>query len=112
MKTNDNVHDINRDLNKEFGPRGSIKRTKALQQAWEEYNASILLDARKKAGMTQQEVADKIGADKAYVSRIERGITIPTVVTLYKIVAALGYSLELREPEAKYCRKKTISSIK
>jgi transcriptional regulator with XRE-family HTH domain len=27
---------------------------------------------------------------KGYISRVERGLTIPTVATLYKIVAAMG----------------------
>lgn len=28
------------------------------------------------------ELAERIGADKGYISRIERGITVPTVATL------------------------------
>ena len=62
----------------------------------EEYNAQILLDARKNAGLTQQELADRIGADKGYISRIERGLTVPTVATLYKIASAMGLTIELR----------------
>ena len=40
--------------------------------------------------MTQEEVARKIGASKGYISRVERGLTVPTVATQYKIVAAMG----------------------
>ena len=65
-------------------------------KAWEEYNAQILLDARKNAGITQQELADRIGANKGYISRIERGLIIPSVATLYRIAAAMGLSVELR----------------
>ena len=61
-----------------------------------QYNAQILLDARKNAGLTQAELAQRIGADKGYISRIERGLTIPTVSTLYKIAAAMGMTVELR----------------
>ena len=64
--------------------------------AWEEYNAQILLDARKNAGLTQAELAARIGADKGYISRLERGLTIPTVSTLYKIAAAMGLSVTLQ----------------
>ncbi|MBR3907440.1 MAG: helix-turn-helix transcriptional regulator, partial [Bacteroidaceae bacterium] len=49
----------------------------ATAKAWEEYNAQILLDARKNARLTQAELAERIGADKSYISRIERGITVP-----------------------------------
>jgi len=62
----------------------------------EEYNAQILLDARKNAGLTQAELAARIGADKGYISRLERGLTIPTVSTLYKIAAAMGLSVTLQ----------------
>jgi transcriptional regulator with XRE-family HTH domain len=50
----------------------------------------------KNAHLTQEELAHRIGADKGYISRIERGLTIPTVATLYKIVAAMGMTIELK----------------
>ena len=46
--------------------------------------------------LTQQELADRIGANKGYISRIERGLTVPTVATLYKIASAMGLTIELR----------------
>ena len=69
---------------------------KAEEQAWEEYNAQILLDARKESGMTQSELANKIGTDKSYISRVERGLTIPSISTFYRMVSAMGLSVELR----------------
>ena len=66
------------------------------RSAREEYNAQILLDARKNARLTQAELAERIGADKSYISRIERGITVPTVATLYRIAAAMGLTVELK----------------
>ena len=68
----------------------------AEDKAWEEYNAQILFDARKNAGLTQQELADRIGVDKGYVSRIERGLITPSVSTIYRIAAAMGLTVELR----------------
>lgn len=65
-------------------------------QAWEEYNARILLDARKESGMTQSELAEKIGADKSYISRVERGLTIPSISTFYRMVSAMGFTVEIR----------------
>ncbi|MDL2245787.1 helix-turn-helix domain-containing protein [Parabacteroides sp. OttesenSCG-928-J18] len=95
MNKND-MYDVSAELAKEFGDKGSPKREKALMQAWEEYNAQILLDARKNAGLTQKELAERIGADKGYISRIERGLTVPTVSTLYRMAAAMGLTVELR----------------
>lgn len=96
MNKKNEIYDISAELTKEFGEVGSKKRENAIEKAWDEYNAQILLDARKKAHLTQAELASRIGADKSYISRIERGITTPTVATLYKIAAAMGFKVELR----------------
>lgn len=90
------IYDISAELEQEFGTRGSARRKAAEDKAWEEYNAQILLDARKNAGLTQQELAERLGVDKGYVSRLERGLTIPSVSTLYRIAAAMGLAVELR----------------
>lgn len=96
MNEKNEIYDISAELEKEFGKIGSKERETATAKAWEEYNAQILLDARKNARLTQKELANRIGADKGYISRIERGLTIPTVSTLYKIAAAMGLTVELR----------------
>ena len=90
------IYDIDVWLDESLGKEGTPEREKNRERAWEEYNAQILLDARKNAGLTQQELADRIGANKGYISRIERGLTVPTVATLYKIASALGLTIELR----------------
>ncbi len=90
------IYDVSAELAKEFGEVGTEKREEAVSKAWEEYNAQILLDARKNAKLTQKELAERIGADKGYISRIERGLTVPTVSTLYRIAAAMGLTVELR----------------
>ena len=79
-------------LDEVLGAEGTPEREKA----WEEYNAQILLEARKNAHLTQAELAKRIGADKGYILRIERGLTVPTVATLYKIASAMGLTVELR----------------
>ena len=94
-KTN-KIYSVSDELNQVFGNHGTDSRKEAERQAWEEYNAQILLDARKQAGMTQSELAERIGADKSYVSRIERGLTVPSISTFYRVVSAMGLSVELR----------------
>ena len=95
MQNNEVLYDVSAELERDFGPKGSGSRKMAEDRAWEEYNAQILLDARKNAGLTQQELAERIGADKSYVSRVERGLIIPSVSTLYRIAAAMGLTVEL-----------------
>ena len=94
-KTN-KIYSVSDELNQVFGNHGTDSRKEAERQAWEEYNAQILLDARKQAGMTQSELAERIGADKSYVSCIERGLTVPSISTFYRMVSAMGLSVELR----------------
>lgn len=91
MKT----YDVSAELERTFGPIGSKTWKEAEKEAWEEYNAQVLLDARKKAGLTQSQLADRIGADKSYISRVERGITVPSISTFYRMIAAMGLSIQL-----------------
>ena len=90
------LYDVSAELEREFGEVGSESYNSALSQAWEEYNAQVLLDARKNAGLTQAELAKRIGSNKSYISRVERGLTIPSVATLYRIAAAMGLVVTLQ----------------
>lgn len=96
MSDKNEIYDVSAELARELGEVGTEEREEATVRAWEEYNAQILLDARKNARLTQEELAKRIGADKGYISRIERGLTVPTVATLYKIASAMGLTVELR----------------
>lgn len=88
--------DFSAELDKKYGKPGTESYEKFIDEAWAEYNAQVLLDARKHAKLTQAEVAQRIGAEKGYISRIERGQTIPSVATFYKIAAAMGCTVVLQ----------------
>ena len=90
------IYDLDAWLDEGLGKEGTPERERNREKAWEEYNAQILLDARKNAHLTQAELAKRLGVNKGYISRIERGLTVPTVATLYKIAAAMGMTVELR----------------
>ena len=93
---NKDLYDVNALLDEELGAIGTPERKMNTDKAWEEYNAQILLDARNNAGLTQAELAERIGAEKGYISRIERGLIVPSVSTLYRIVSAMGLKVEFR----------------
>ena len=90
------IYDVSAMLDEVLGKEGSPERERNRERAWEEYNAQILLDARKNAHLTQSELAQRIGANKSYISKVERGLIVPSVATLYKIAAAMGLTIELR----------------
>ena len=90
------IYDVSAMLDEVLGKEGSPERERNRERAWEEYNAQILLDARKNAHLTQSELAQRIGANKSYISKVERGLIVPSVATLYKIAAAMCLTIELR----------------
>ena len=56
-----------------------------------------LLSARSRAGLTQEEVAQRMGTTKSAVSRLEAaGKTSPSVTTLEKYAQAVGSRVEIR----------------
>jgi transcriptional regulator with XRE-family HTH domain len=46
--------------------------------------------AREAIGLSQEELGDKAGIDRTYVSGVERGVRNPTVKVLARLAEALG----------------------
>ena len=47
--------------------------------------SEMLKDARKEANMTQEQLAEKVGTKKSYISRLENGKCDIQLSTLYRI---------------------------
>lgn len=63
--------------------------------------ASALIEARGRAGLTQAEVAQRIGTTQAAIARLESGRVKPSTRTLERFAQATGTRLRIRfEPEA------------
>jgi transcriptional regulator with XRE-family HTH domain len=58
----------------------------------------VIKDERKNEKVTQAELAQRIGVNKSYISRIENGDIEPSVGTFYRILNALGLRLEIVRP--------------
>ena len=54
----------------------------------------LIKQARKLSGLTQQQLAQKISADKGYVSLIESGKKGVSINRLNEIMDVLGFDLE------------------
>ena len=52
--------------------------------------ANKIKEARLKKDLKQSEVAEKAGLNKNYYAKVERGESKPSVITLTKILKALG----------------------
>jgi transcriptional regulator with XRE-family HTH domain len=51
-----------------------------------------VLSRRTQAGLSQVELAQRVGIDRSFLSGIERGKRNPTIVTLTRLAAALDTS--------------------
>jgi transcriptional regulator with XRE-family HTH domain len=51
----------------------------------------VIVAARKKAGLTQLEVAERLGKPQSYVSKVESGERRIDVVELIEIAEAVGF---------------------
>ena len=86
MKSKSNITTLDQILDKKYGQKGQPKRDK-WEQGFESFHLGFLLEeARTKLGMTQQELAEKCGTNKSYISRIENNESDIRLSTLLKIV--------------------------
>ena len=86
---------FNDHLDEKYGKVGTASRDKFTKEAQAYYNGQLIEEARKNAHLTQEELANRVGSNKSYISRVENGKTEPRVSTFYRIAAALGLSVEL-----------------
>jgi DNA-binding XRE family transcriptional regulator len=96
MNTKSNITTLDQILDKKYGKKGKPKREEWEQQ-FESFRLGVLLEeARLKLGMTQQELAEKCGTNKSYISRIENNASDIRLSTLMKIIQqGLGGHLTL-----------------
>jgi transcriptional regulator with XRE-family HTH domain len=50
----------------------------------------VIADLRHSAGISQEELAERAGIHRTYVSQLERGLKSPTVSILERVAAALN----------------------
>jgi DNA-binding XRE family transcriptional regulator len=96
MSSESNITTLDQLLEKKYGKKGQPEREQWEQQ-FEAFRLGVLLEeARLKLGMTQEELAQKCGTNKSYISRIENNASDIRLSTLMKIVQkGLGGSLKL-----------------
>ena len=79
----------------EYGAKGTASREEfdAKARAW--YYAEVLKNARKSAGITQQQLAEKIGKKREYVAMLEKGETDMQLSTFIMMSEAVGLKFAL-----------------
>ena len=97
MKTkNNNIITLEEFKEKNYGKRGTKERDE-LEAGYENFKIGALIyNARIEKGMTQEQLAEKVGTTKSYISKIENNIKEARISTLQKIIElGFGGHLEL-----------------
>lgn len=96
MKNKANITTLDQILDEKYGQKGAPEREQ-WEQEFEAFRLGALLEqARLKLGMTQEELAEKCGTNKSYISRIENNASDIRLSTLMKIIqTGLGGHLKL-----------------
>jgi ribosome-binding protein aMBF1 (putative translation factor) len=58
--------------------------------------SSELIRARARAGLSQTELAERMGTSQSAIARIESGRTLPSAKTLIRFAEATGSKIQLR----------------
>lgn len=95
MKKKDkNLTTLEQFKERNYGKRGSKKREE-LERGFESFKMGALIhDTRIELGLTQEQLAERVGTTKSYVSKIENNIKEARISTLQKIVE-LGFGGQL-----------------
>jgi len=96
MKAKSNTKTLAQLIDEQYGKKGSPKRDK-FDKGYETFKlGSMIHDARLEKGLTQEQLAEKCGTNKAYISKVENNIKDIRISTLQKIIeVGLGGQLNL-----------------
>lgn len=82
-------------LEVEYGKNGTHKRNEFEKDTQIFCLAAVLKEERLKARLTQQQLAERIGTKKTYISRLENGKADVQLNTLFRIFEGLGRRVSL-----------------
>ena len=93
---NKNIKTFAQHLDIRYGAIGTKERTDFEIKAKSFAIGELIKEERKLANLTQEQLADKIGAKKSFISRIENGHSDIQLSTLYKLIEfGLGRKINL-----------------
>ena len=85
-QSNNNLTTWDDHLDQKYGKIGSPSRDK-YEAEFEAFKIGVLIQqARKKRNMTQEQLAQKVGTTKNYISRIENNASDIRLSTLWRII--------------------------
>jgi len=84
-KLNKNLTSFTDHLDEQYGVRGTVEREK-FEEGFEAFKLGVMLqELRKEEGLTQEQLAERCGTTKNYISRIENNASDIRLSTLMRI---------------------------
>lgn len=94
-KTNSNLTSFEDHLDQQYGKMGTSQREK-FEEGFEAFKLGAMIqELRKENGLTQEQLAEKCGTTKTYISRIENNASDIRLSTLMRIIRE-GFGGHLR----------------
>jgi len=92
-----NTKTLDKLIEENYGKKGNSDRDE-FEKGFIDFKIGYLIkEARLKKGLTQQELAERIGINKSYISKIENDVKEIRLSNLQKIIeVGLGGNLELK----------------
>jgi HTH-type transcriptional regulator / antitoxin HipB len=85
-KTNKNLTSFADHLDEQYGNRGTTERER-FEEEFETFKLGVMIqELRKEQGLTQEQLAEKCGTTKTYISRIENNASDIRLSTLMRII--------------------------
>ena len=98
MKTNPDINSMDEVLDGLYGAVGTPERENFRKEAYAYCVGQLIHDTRKQEKVTQELLAKRVGTDKSYISKVERGVIEPGASMFYRIIEALGMKIEIVKP--------------
>src|SRR5260221_14153755 len=96
MKKKSNLKNLDQFVDEQYGKKGTPRRNK-FEKGYQEFKMGALIqEARLEKGLTQEELAEKCGTNKAYISKVENNVKDVRISTLQRIIeVGLGGKLQV-----------------
>ena len=98
MKTNPDINSMDEVLDGLYGAVGTPERENFRREAYAYCVGQLIHDTRKQEKVTQEVLAKRVGTDKSYISKVEKGVIEPGASMFYRIIEALGMKIEIVNP--------------
>jgi len=95
-RVNNNLTSFSAHLDEQYGKKGTKERDR-YEEEFETFKLGVMIqELRKGQGLTQEQLAEKCGTTKTYISRIENNASDIRLSTLMRIIReGLGGNLRL-----------------